>query len=49
MPTLRVIGPGRAGRSLQLALEQAGWRGLAPLGRGDDVADAATGADVVVI
>lgn len=49
MPTFRVIGPGRAGRSLQLALEAAGWRALAPLGRGDDVTAAAVGADVVVI
>jgi predicted short-subunit dehydrogenase-like oxidoreductase (DUF2520 family) len=44
-----VIGPGRAGRSLQLALEGAGWRALAPLGRADDVGAAAAGADVVVI
>jgi predicted short-subunit dehydrogenase-like oxidoreductase (DUF2520 family) len=49
LPTLRVVGPGRAGRSLQLALERAGWRALAPLGRGDDLAGAAAGADVVVI
>jgi predicted short-subunit dehydrogenase-like oxidoreductase (DUF2520 family) len=44
-----VVGPGRAGRSLQLALERAGWRALAPLGRGDDLTDAAAGADVLVI
>jgi predicted short-subunit dehydrogenase-like oxidoreductase (DUF2520 family) len=44
-----VIGPGRAGRSLQQALEGAGWRALAALGRGDDVTHAARGADVVVI
>lgn len=49
MPTFRVVGPGRAGRSLQLALEKAGWRALPALGRGDDLAGAATGADVVVI
>ncbi len=49
MSTFRVIGPGRAGRSLQLALERVGWRGLAPLGRGDDVTDAAVGADLVII
>jgi predicted short-subunit dehydrogenase-like oxidoreductase (DUF2520 family) len=49
VPTFRVIGPGRAGRSLQLALERAGWRALAPLGRGDDVSDAGVGADVVII
>ncbi|HZN13956.1 MAG TPA: DUF2520 domain-containing protein [Acidimicrobiales bacterium] len=49
MLTFRVVGPGRAGQSLQLALEHAGWRGLAPLGRGDDLIDAAAGADVVLI
>lgn len=49
MHTFRVVGPGRAGRSLQVALERAGWRALPALGRGDDVADAAAGADVVVI
>ena len=49
MPTFRVVGPGRAGRSLQLALEKAGWRALAPLGRGDNLAEATDGADVVVI
>ena len=49
MLTFRVIGPGRAGRSLQQALEQAGWRALAPLGRGDDLAGAGRGADVVMI
>ncbi len=49
LPTLRVVGPGRAGRSLQLALERAGWRALAPIGRDEDVAGAAAGADVVVI
>ena len=44
-----MIGPGRAGRSLQLALEGADWRALPALGRGDDLTDAAAGADVVVI
>jgi predicted short-subunit dehydrogenase-like oxidoreductase (DUF2520 family) len=49
LPTFRVIGPGRAGRSLQRALEASGWRGLAPLGRGDDVSAAGAGADAVII
>ncbi|MGZ4693456.1 MAG: DUF2520 domain-containing protein [Acidimicrobiales bacterium] len=49
MPTLRVIGGGRAGRSLALALAQAGWRVGPILGRGDDVAGAATGVDLLVI
>ena len=44
-----MIGPGRAGRSLQLALERAGWRALPTLGRADDLSAAGAGADVVVI
>lgn len=49
MPTIRIIGPGRAGRSLATALEGAGWTVLPLLGRGDDVAAAADGADAVVL
>ncbi len=49
MPSLRVIGAGRAGRSLALALAQAGWRVGPILGRGDEVAAAATGVDLLVI
>lgn len=50
MPTLRVIGPGRAGRSLAGALETAeGWRVAEPLGRGDVVTGAAVGVDLLVI
>ena len=49
MPTLRVVGPGRAGSSLARALEAAGWKVAAPLRRGDDVSGAAGGVDVVVI
>jgi predicted short-subunit dehydrogenase-like oxidoreductase (DUF2520 family) len=48
-PRLRVIGPGRAGRSLAIALQRAGWQVLGVLGRDDHVADAAVGADLVVI
>jgi predicted short-subunit dehydrogenase-like oxidoreductase (DUF2520 family) len=47
--SLRVIGPGRAGRSLALALAQAGWRVGPVLGRRDDVAAAAAGVDLLVI
>jgi len=47
--TLRVIGGGRAGRSLALALAQAGWRVGPILGRGDDVSGAARGVDLLVI
>ncbi|MGH9120134.1 MAG: DUF2520 domain-containing protein [Acidimicrobiales bacterium] len=49
MPTLRVIGPGRAGRSLAAALERTGWRVDGFLGRGDDVSGAAAGVDLLVI
>src|SRR5204862_6503940 len=49
LPTLRVIGPGRAGRSLSLALDRAGWRVLPPVAHGDDVAHAADGTDLLVI
>lgn len=47
--TLRVIGPGRAGGSLAGALGAAGWRVDRPVRRGDDVADAAAGVDLLVI
>jgi predicted short-subunit dehydrogenase-like oxidoreductase (DUF2520 family) len=49
LPTLRVIGPGRAGRSLSLALDRAGWRVLPLVAHGDDVTHAAAGADLLVI
>ena len=49
MRTIRVIGPGRAGGSLALALSRAGWRVLDPLGRRDDPTDAAHGTDLLVI
>ena len=49
MLSLRVIGPGRAGRSLSLALADAGWLVLPPLGRADDASDAALGVDLLVI
>lgn len=49
MPAVRVIGPGRAGQSFARALTRAGWVALEPLGRDDDVTDAATGTDVLII
>ncbi len=49
MPTVRIIGPGRAGRSLARALDQAGWTVLPLLGRDDDVTAAAGGTDVLVL
>ena len=47
--SLRVIGPGRAGLSLSCALAAAGWRVEAPLRRGDDLAHAAAGVDLLII
>ena len=49
MPTLRVIGPGRAGTAMSRALAAAGWTIAAPMRRGDDLRAAARGADLVVI
>ena len=46
---VRVIGPGRAGRSLARGLEKAGWRVAGVLGRGDDVTAAAEGVDLLVV
>jgi predicted short-subunit dehydrogenase-like oxidoreductase (DUF2520 family) len=46
---LRIIGGGRAGRALALALTQAGWRVDRVLGRDDDLSGAAVGADLLVI
>lgn len=48
-PRLRVIGPGRAGTSFAAALQRAGWQVVGLLGRGDDVAAAGVGADLVLI
>ncbi len=53
MPTsalrFRVIGPGRAGRSLALALETVGWTLDRLIGRADDPTSAATGTDLLVL
>lgn len=50
MRTVRIIGPGRAGRSFAGALEETGkWRVLDLLGRGDQIQHAAHGVDLVVI
>ena len=48
-PRLRIIGPGRAGRSLASALQRAGWQVVGLLGRSDDVRGAGDGADLVLI
>jgi predicted short-subunit dehydrogenase-like oxidoreductase (DUF2520 family) len=49
MPTLRVVGPGRAGSSLARALEAAGWYVAEPVHHGDDPSAAARDVDLVVI
>ncbi len=48
-PRLRVIGPGRAGGALALALGRAGWDVVGQLARGDDVARALDGTDLLVV
>lgn len=48
-PRLRVIGSGRAGRSLASALNRAGWQVVGLHGRGDDISGAGAGADLVLI
>ena len=46
MPSFRVMGPGRAGRSLAAALSAVGWELVGLLGREDDPAAAARGVDL---
>lgn len=45
----RIIGPGRAGGALAVALRDAGWRVEGPLGRDHDPATATTGARIVLL
>jgi len=49
LTAFRVIGPGRAGRSLSSSLTRAGWLARPPLGRDDELGDAARDVDLVVI
>lgn len=49
MPTVRIIGPGRAGGALALALADAGWDVDEPLRRGDDLTHVGIGPDLLVI
>ena len=49
MTSVRVVGPGRAGTSMARALHGAGWEVADPVGRGQPVADAARGVDLLVI
>lgn len=48
-PSVRVVGAGRAGGALALALGAVGWAVADHLGRGDDLTGAATGTDLLVI
>lgn len=49
MATVRIVGPGRAGRSLAGALEAIGVEVLDLLGRSDDLTDAARGVDLLLL
>lgn len=49
MTSVRIIGPGRAGTSLALALTNVGWDVAPMLGRRDDLADAAAGVQLLVL
>jgi predicted short-subunit dehydrogenase-like oxidoreductase (DUF2520 family) len=49
MPSLRIVGPGRAGTSLARALHARGWRVAPPIGRFDPPGPAARGVDLCVI
>ncbi len=48
MSSARIIGRGRAGSALAIALDEVGWT-IFTLGRGDDPGAAAEGVDLVVI
>lgn len=48
MPSVRIVGLGRAGRSFQRALSSVGWE-VEGLGRDAPVNDAARGVDLVLI
>ncbi len=47
--SFRVIGRGRAGGSIARALASVGWTELPTVGRGDELAGAADGVDLLVI
>lgn len=48
-PSVRIVGPGRAGLSLADALARCGWTVAEPVARADDPRDAARGVDLCVI
>lgn len=49
MPSVRIVGPGRAGRALAGALQRAGWDVAAPVHRGEDPSGACSDVDVCVV
>lgn len=49
MPTLRVVGPGRAGSSMARGLAAAGWDVVEPVRRGEDPSAAGAGVDLVLV
>jgi predicted short-subunit dehydrogenase-like oxidoreductase (DUF2520 family) len=48
-PHVRIIGPGRAGRSFAGALSAVGWSVVDLRGRGDPIADAAAGVELLLV
>ena len=49
MPSVRIIGAGRAGMALSIALEEVGWDVLAMPDREADLSDAAQDVDLIVL
>ena len=49
MTRVRIVGAGRAGASFRAALADVGWSVDAPLGRDDDLADVAHGAELLLV
>jgi predicted short-subunit dehydrogenase-like oxidoreductase (DUF2520 family) len=49
MPSVRIIGAGRAGGALAIALRRVGWQVAGVLGRADDPRDAAGDVDLLVV
>ena len=47
--SVRIIGPGRAGGALAIALARVGWTVVAPVRRGESLSGAASGVDLLVI
>jgi len=49
VPSVRIVGGGRAGSAFASALADAGWKVGGPIGRADDVRGAAASVDLVLI